>query len=328
MRLLITGGTGFIGSRLALRCLSEGHDVRILAQENTDAESSNRKRLEREGADVILGSVTSQDAVARATSGRDLVVHLAAAQHEMDVPDQHFRDVNVCGTQNVLEASLENGVERVVHGSTIGVYGTPEGTLDEETPAVPDNIYGVTKLRGEETALGYADRLHVVAIRIPEVYGPGDRRLLKLFKGIKNNLFFTIGKGENLHHLIYIEDLVDGLLTAARTPEASGEVILLGGPVAVTTNEMVQTMASALDTTSPRLRLPMAPFVALATVLEVTLRPLAIQPPLHRRRLDFFRKSFRLSTEKAERMLDFAPRIDFEEGARRTARWYEDQGEL
>jgi nucleoside-diphosphate-sugar epimerase len=326
--MLVTGGTGFIGSRLVRRALARGHEVRVLAQENTDAESANRAALEAAGAEIRLGSVTDAASVRAAMEGVDVVVHLAATQHEMNVPDQKFYDVNVEGTRNVLDAAAAAGVRRVVHGSTIGVYGKPHGVLDEDSPVDPDNIYGVTKLEGERLALSRSGDVPVVAIRIPEVYGPGDRRLLKLFKAIDRGAFFMIGPGRNLHHLIYVDDLVDGLFAAAESPGTPGELFLLAGPEPVSTDRMVLAVADAVGKAGPRFRAPLWPFVILATTMELTLRPLGIQPPLHRRRLDFFRKSFELSSAKAARVFGFSPSVGFEEGARRTAEWYREEGLL
>ncbi|PJB32127.1 MAG: 3-beta hydroxysteroid dehydrogenase, partial [Deltaproteobacteria bacterium CG_4_9_14_3_um_filter_65_9] len=119
MNVLITGGTGFIGSRLGLRRLADGHSVLILGQENTPAESSNRKLLEEKGARIRLASVTRKELLPELLKGIDVVYHLAAAQHEVNVPDQRFRDVNVQGTANLLEAAVIVGVKRFVHGSTI-----------------------------------------------------------------------------------------------------------------------------------------------------------------------------------------------------------------
>jgi len=167
-----------------------------------------------------------------------------------------------------------------------------------------------------------------VAVRIPEVYGPGDRRLLKLFKAIDKGAFFMIGSGRNLHHLIYVDDLVEGLLMAAESPETPGDLFLLAGPETVSTDRMVLAVANAVDKPGPRFRAPLWPFLILATAMELTLRPLGIQPPLHRRRLDFFRKSFELSSAKAQRVFGFSPSVSFEEGARRTAVWYREGGLL
>lgn len=325
-RVLITGGTGFIGSRLALRCLAEGHPVRVLGQENTAAEAENRRLVEEEGAEVVMGSVTDGRLLGEVVRGVGTVFHLAAAQHEMDVPDAHFWAVNVRGTEELVASAADAGVRRFVHGSTIGVYGRAEGTLDESSVCRPDNIYGRTKLAGEERVLAARERLPVVVVRIPEVYGPGDRRLLKLFRSIDRGAFLIIGSGQNLHHPIFVDDLVDGLLAAARSPEAPGEIFLLAGPEAVTTREMVDAIAAAVNRPPPRRRAPLAPFAALAVVLETALRPLGVQPPLHRRRLDFFRKSFRLSPARAGERLGFRPAVGFAEGARRSAEWYRASG--
>jgi dihydroflavonol-4-reductase len=327
-RVLITGGTGFIGSRLALTCVESGDQVRVLGQTNTPAEEENQELLADRGVEVLLGSVTDAGMVLDAVEGRDLVFHLAAAQHEMNVPDRHFHDVNVEGTRNVMKAVESAGPGRVVHGSTIGVYGDPNGRIDEESPSLPVNIYGRTKLEAEKTALSYGDRIPVVVVRIPEVYGPGDRRLLKLFRAVDRGRFFIIGTGENLHHPIYVFDLIEGLLAAATSSHAWGEVLLLAGRDAVTTREMVDAVAESVNRPPPRFRLPMFPFVVAALAMEGSLRPLGIQPPLHRRRLDFFRKSFELSGEKAARLLGSSPRTSFREGARETAAWYRERGLL
>jgi len=329
MRVLITGGTGFIGSNLALKCLENGDTVSILGQENTAAEAENRKIIEGKGAEVHLVSVIEKDKILNLMQGIDIVYHLAAAQHEANVPDQTFFDVNVKGTENVLEASVRSGVKRFVHGSTIGVYGSAlVGNIDEESPLQPDNIYGKTKLEGEKIVLSFNNRLPVVIIRISETYGPGDRRLLKLFKAINKNAFFMIGNGMNIHHLIYIDDLINGLLIAATSKEAVGEVFVLAGKEVVTTDEMVKTIAQVIDKRMPGLRLPLLPFIGLAIIMETVLRPLGIQPPLHRRRMDFFKKSFIFSNEKSLEKLAFQPTFSFYEGVKETAAWYVKNGYL
>jgi dihydroflavonol-4-reductase len=189
-------------------------------------------------------------------------------------------------------------------------------------------MYGVTKLEGERVALSYNDRIPVTAIRISETYGPGDNRLLKLFKAVKKGRFFMIGSGQNVRQLIYVDDLVDGMFRAAERPESAGEVYVLAGAEILTTQQTAETIAAALGVRPGKLRLPMWPFMLLAIVMEKTMRPLGLQPPLHRRRLDFFRKSFFFSMQKAEKELDFKPAVSFAEGARLTARSYEQSGQL
>ena len=326
MKALITGGTGFIGSRLARHLLAEGKQVRIFGKTNTPAEEENARLLREQGAEMVNGSITDRDAVEKAVRERDTVFHLAAAQHEANIPDQVFWNVNVTGTENLLAACVTHGVRRLVHGSTIGVYGSSiGGVIDENSPLKPDNIYGKTKLAGEQAALAFSNRMPVAAIRISETYGPGDRRLLKLFRGINTNRFFVIGSGKNLHHPVYIDDLVNGLLLAAEKKEAVGQIFLLAGPAPVTTSEMVREIVQALGKKPLSLRLPFLPFLVVAWLMEATLKPLGIQPPLHRRRLDFFKKSFCLDTKKASALLGFSPATTFHDGAAKTAAWYKKQ---
>jgi nucleoside-diphosphate-sugar epimerase len=278
---------------------------------------------------VTLGSVQDKDKLIELAQGCDIVFHLAAAQHEANVPDEHFYQVNVEGTRNVLEASIAGQVKRFVHGSTIGVYGSAmEGEIDENTVLRPNNIYGITKREGEQLALSYSDRLPVAVVRISETYGPGDRRLLKLFKAVQKNVFFVIGKGDNKHQLIYVDDLIDGLYLAATNPSALGQVFVLAGKEVMTTRQMVDTVAECLGTKVPRMHAPLVPFLAAAVGMENTLGRVGIQPPLHRRRLDFFRKSFYFSRQKAESLLGFIPKTDFHAGVAETAAWYKANGLL
>jgi nucleoside-diphosphate-sugar epimerase/2-polyprenyl-3-methyl-5-hydroxy-6-metoxy-1,4-benzoquinol methylase len=328
LNILITGGTGFIGSRLAIKCWERGDTVRIYAQENTDAERANSQHLRDKGAEIILGSMTDPDRISRAVEDIDVVFHLAAAQHEANISNQIFYDVNVSGTRNIIEASIKSGVKRFVHGSTIGVYGDSDSPLNESSPCNPDNIYGQTKLEGEKLALSYKDRIPLTVIRISETYGPGDRRLLKLFKIINKNSFFMIGDGKNLHQLIYVDDLVSGMLKASESEKALGEIILLVGEKPITTNDMVNSIARALNARILSFKAPLLPLLGLAWILESILRPLGIQPPLHRRRMDFFKKNYSFSTTKAWDLLAFSPRYSFEQGTLESAQWYKDEGLL
>ena len=328
MHVLITGGTGFIGSRLALRCRELGQQVRVFAQVNNEAERQNKEMVEAAGAEIIVGSLTEPDGLERACRDIDLVVHLAAAQHEANVPDRRFRDVNVTGTETLLDASVRAGVGRFVYGSTIGVYGRPEGVLDESSPTRPVNIYGATKLEAESRVLSFQGKLPVVVVRISETYGPGDRRLLKLFKAIEKGVFFMIGRGDNLHHMIFVGDLIDGLLLAGCSPAAVGEVFILCGPEAPTTKALTEAVAGQLNRKMPRVCVPLWPMMALAVAIEGACKPLGMQPPLHRRRMDFFTKSFSFSGEKSASVLGFTPMTGLRKGIEETARWYKETGNL
>ncbi len=329
MRVLITGGTGFIGSRLALRCLREGQEVRVLGRRNNAAEAATAEALIRAGAQIHDVSVSEADRLTEVVEGMDVVFHLAAAQHEANVADSHFVAVNVEGTRNVLAAAERAGVKRFVHGSTIGVYrAAPLEVVGEDSPLEPDNIYGITKLAAERVVAEFSSRLPVVVVRISETYGPGDRRLLKLFKAASKGLLVQVGSGENLHHPVYIDDLLDGLLAAAQLESAVNTTFVLAGPKPVTSAQMLRAVASSLGGEARIVRIPLAPLLWTASILEALLRPLGIQPPLHRRRMDFFLKSFRFQGAGAHKSLGFEPKVDLQTGMQATARWYEAEGLL
>jgi nucleoside-diphosphate-sugar epimerase/2-polyprenyl-3-methyl-5-hydroxy-6-metoxy-1,4-benzoquinol methylase len=303
--------------------------VRVLAQRNTLAERQNCQQLEEQGITVVEGSVTDPEAVARACDGVTVVYHLAAAQHEANVPDKHYYDVNVEGTRNMLQAAVGSGVLRFVHGSTIGVYGfSRNGPVHDDSPLQPDNIYGVTKLEGEKIVRQFFDQLPISIVRISETYGPGDRRLLKLFNGIQKRRFFHIGGGRNLHHLVYVDDLIEGLRLAATEPIAVGNTFVMAGSRAVTTEEMIASICKATNVGVPRLHIPLWPLMSIAVVMERVMQPLGMQPPLHRRRMNFFVKSFEFSCDNARRLLKFQPQIGVDEGMRRTYGWYQEMNLL
>jgi PAS domain S-box-containing protein len=329
MKLLITGGTGFIGSRLSVSARAAGHDIVVIGLTNTPAESDRLEELRTLGIDVRIGSLQDPAFVRSALEGCDAVIHLAAAQHEANVPDDYFRKVNVEGTRILLNECMHAGVKRFVYGSTIGVYGSAStAALDEDSPTRPTNIYGITKLEAENLVRSHADRLDITVIRISETYGPGDLRLLKLFKAVQSGWFAMIGDGLNRRQPIHVQDLVRGLLLAVEHPAAIGQTLLLAGPKPLTTREMVRDVAAALNRPLRNIGVPMWPMWLAAQALEHTLKPLGIQPPLHRRRLDFFRTSFWFSIAKAKRLIGFEPMIPFAVGARDTAGWYRREGLL
>lgn len=328
-KLLVTGATGFIGSRLALRAHQLGIDVLATGRAELHVEAERLQELRAAGVRVEVGVLQDLALIDRLLPGRDTVIHLAAAQHEAEMPESYFRAVNVDSARTLLAACRDHDVHRFVYGSTIGVYGgTSESLLDEDSPVRPENVYTCTKLEAEAVVHSFDKHFETCIVRIAETYGPGDRRLLKLFRSIARGHFIMIGRGNNRRQCIHVDDLARGLLTAAQHPAAVGGTFVFAGGEIMTTHEMVRRIAAVLERKPPRLQLPMWPFVAAAGVMETTLPPLHIAPPLHSRRLDFFRKSFVFSTARAQSLLDFQPAIDFLTGAADTVSWYRAHGLL
>jgi dihydroflavonol-4-reductase len=323
MRLLITGATGFIGSRLTLQAQRLGLDVLATGRAELPIEIDRLQELQAAGVQVEVGLLQDAQLVRRLVRDRTTVIHLAAAQHESEMPESYYRSINVEVVKILLEECRKAALTRFVYGSTMGVYGAASDQLLDETSGVrPDNVYTRTKLEAEALVSAYRSDFQTCVVRIAETYGPGDQRLLKLFRAIDRGQFFMIGAGNNRRQCIHVEDLVRGLLLVAHHPAAVDETFVFAGGEIMTTNEMVEHIAAALQRRPPRVQLPMWPFLVAASVMETTLPPLRIQPPLHSRRLDFFRKSFVFSTAKAQKVLGFQPEIDFRAGAADTACWY------
>jgi len=326
-KLLVTGASGFIGSRLALHLHRLGIDARFTGRDANDAERARVRELAAAGVAIELGDLREPEFVARMMTGRNAVIHLAAAQHEGHMSDEHFRSVNVTATRLMLEAALAAGVQRFVYGGTMGIHGSSEhGPLTEDSAPQPLNIYTETKLAAEGVVREFAGRLDTVIVRIAETYGPGDLRLLKLFKAIDRGRFVMIGNGDNQRQPVYVDDLIRGLLAAVVSSHAVGQAILLTGNELMTTQQMAANIAAALERPTPRLHVPMWPVLALATLSHAVLRPLQIRSPLQPRSLDFFRKSFVFSTSKARDVLGIEPSTRFIDGARSTLAWYRAQG--
>ena len=323
--ILVTGATGFAGGHLVRRLRELGHRVRALVRPE-----SNPKALLDQGVEVVQGDLTRAADVYRAAEGVWKIFHLAAVYRTAGHPDAYYHEVNVGGTENVLAAARRQGVERVIHCSTVGVHGdVREVPSTEESPLNPGDVYQRTKLAGEEAAReAFAKGLPGTVVRPAALYGPGDLRLLKLFRTIQNGRFRMFGSGETRYHLVFIEDLVDGMLLCAERPEALGQVFILAGPRYLTLDEIATLVAGAVGVPAPTGHLPMWPLMVAAAACEAICRPLRLEPPLHRRRADFFRKNRAFSSDKARRVLGYEPRVDPREGILQTARWYFENGYL
>lgn len=328
MKVLVTGATGFTGGHLARSLSLRGHEVTALVR---PAGASGRAASALQGAGVrlALGDLTNAESVARACEGAQVVYHIAATYREAGLPDSVYRAVNVGGTKHVLEGARRTGAERVVHCSTGGVHGhIQQPPANEDAPFAPGDVYQETKLEAELLAreFGAAGAPEVVVFRPIGIYGPGDLRFLKLFRGVARGRFPMLGSGDVFYHLTYIDDLVEGIRLCGETRQAAGRTYILAGPRYTTLNELVAIVAEEFGVPPPRWRLPAWPFWMAGALCEAVCVPLRVAPPIYRRRVDFYTKSRAFETTLARRELGFAPRVDVPEGVHRTADWYRAEG--
>jgi nucleoside-diphosphate-sugar epimerase len=325
VRDLVTGATGFTGGHLARDLAARGHTVRALARDPAGACD-----LEAAGIQLAIGDIRDPRALDAAMTGVHTVYHLAAAYRQAGIPAGTYRAVNAVAVEEVVQAAARAGVRRVVHCSTVGVHGDiARPPADEDAPLRPGDVYQVTKLEGERLARDAGERLGVqVTIARPTgIYGPGDRRLLKLFRGVVRG-FPILGRGEIYYHLTYIDDLVEGFRLCGEHPAASNRTYILAGGEVTTLNELVALVALVAGVRPPRLHLPVWPFWIAGALCEAVCVPLGLEPPIYRRRVDFYTKSRAFDIARARREIGYAPRVGLREGIARTLDWYRQQGWL
>ena len=330
MTVLVTGATGFAGGHLAETLAMRGYDVRALVRPRSLARF-DQSSIARAGVVPYPGDLTDRESMVRASRGVEVVYHIAATYREAGQRKDAYREVNVRGTKHVLEAAVEGGAKRVVHCSTGGVHGHVEHPpANEDAPFNPGDIYQETKLEAEQLAREYgrSHPVEVVVARPIGIYGPGDTRFLKMFRGLARGRFPMLGSGEVFYHLTYIDDLVEGFRLCGEVAAAAGRTYILAGPRYTTLNELVAMVARELKVAPPQVHWPVWPFWTAGLMCEAVCIPLGVDPPIFRRRVDFYTKSRAFDTTRARADLGFAPVVDLPDGIRRTARWYREQGVL
>ncbi|MFI4871075.1 MAG: NAD-dependent epimerase/dehydratase family protein [Phycisphaerales bacterium JB061] len=325
MRVLVTGATGFTGGRLAEMLLERGDDVVALARKGSRTDG-----LKAAGAEIVTGDIRSREDVSRAAEGCEIIYHIAALYRSAKHPDSVYHDVNVGGTENVLHAARKHGVARVVHCSTVGVHGKVKTLpVDETAPFAPGDIYQETKLLGEQRVQEAIESgLPAVIARPAGIYGPGDLRFLKLFRTIQSGKFRMIGTGKVVYHFTYVDDLCRGFMTCATHEAATGGTFILCGKDYHPIDEVARIVSDCVDTPLRRGSVPVWPVMLSATLCEALCKALRVEPPLHRRRLDFFIKDRAFTGAKAKAELGFEAEVSLASGFRKTARWYFKQGLL
>lgn len=323
---LVTGGTGFTGSHLVRRLLRNGDSVRVL----DTSPGLFLDELRVLGAEVTIGSVTDATTVDRLTHGVDRVFHVAAVFRQVNLPQETYFDVNVTGTRIVGEAALKHRVTRFVYCSTQGVHGhiaAPPG--NEESPIAPADYYQETKFLGElEVARLVAQGLPATTLRPTAIYGPGDpARFLFLFRAARKKRFLMFGRGTTYYHPLYIDNFIDAFELAGGRP-GTGDVYLIGDERYYALNDLVQAVGRSLEASIRIVHLPFGPLWAAAVACESICAPLGIEPPLFRRRADWFRQDRAFSIDRASAELGYRPAIDLDTGLRRTADWYRGHGYL
>jgi dihydroflavonol-4-reductase len=329
MKALVTGSSGFVGSTLVEALNRKGVEVRCLLRK-----SSSRLHLANAKFETIEGDLSNHSALTEAVKEVDWIFHVAgvvAAKNKEDF----FRS-NVSGTKNLLEAAAQNGkhLKKFVFVSSLAAAGPsiPSRPRDESDPCHPVSWYGESKRAAELEALSYADRLPVVIIRPPAVYGPRDKGVFTFFQVVNAGILPQLGlqnPDPRKYSFVHVEDLVSGILLAAEKKTNSGSVYYLAGDEEVSWVDAMQTLAKGLGKKTLRMPLPiplMKSAAAICTgVAKISGNPLPFS-------LDKMKEiealAWTCSNQKAKKELGFEPFWNLEKGFRITAEWYRQNGWL
>ena len=324
--VLVTGATGYTGQVLTKKLVSLGCWVRAIARASSDLTPFEGLPIE-----WFRGDVFDRDTVRAASEGVEYVFHVAAAYREARISDETYVRVHVESTRLLAEALVGSArLKRFVHVSTVGVHGhIDEPPADENYRFSPGDIYQRTKAEAEVWIREFSARNNfpMAVVRPAAIYGPADKRLLKLFRMATRPFFPLFGRGQGLYHLIHVDDLTDIFITAALHPKALGEVFIAGNAEPSRLREIVSAIAAEVGNSQIRfVRLPAWPLFLAADICELICKPLGVEPPLYRRRVAFFTKDRAFNTRKLRELLEYRYSVEVQDGLRSTARWYRERG--
>jgi len=331
MKILVTGGTGLIGSHLVERLVTCGYDLRVLVRPTSDLH-----RLRDLSVELVYGDVRDDSAVRQAVKDVEVVYHLAGVMRDW-APRQLFLDVNVKGTEYVCQACVAEGVGRLIHTSSVAATGMEDypGVKDESAPLLSSpqgqHPYCYSKAEGEWVVRRYAREhgLKVTVLRPSYAYGPRELNvgIYIVARLLQRHFNLLPGNGRNDHQMIYVTDVARGMELALQE-QAVGQTYILVGP-RTTAREVYSALARAMG----RRDVIYAPKV-FGRVLSVLLN--AIYGTVRARRAPLI-TPFRLGIlvnnhawdgSKAERELGFRYQVGLEDGMRNAVRWWRTHGYL
>lgn len=311
MQIILLGGSGFIGTRLAGALLGAGHTVRIFDK----APSTAFPAL------AALGDVRDAQAVTQALQGCDCAIDLAA-EHRDDVrPASLYFDVNVGGARNIVRAAGIHGVPRIVFLSSVSVYGLEQPLADEHSLLRPGSNYGRSKAEAEAVYADWAaaapERHALLLVRPTVVFGEGNRgNVFNLIEQLRRGRFAMVGDGANRKSMAYVGNLVDFLLTQLEAPPGTFVCNYADKPDP-TMRDLVATIATLLPGHGPVPRIPRALALAGGAAFDLLAQLRGRPLPISRARIRKFCADTTVATPALERA-GFRPRVALEDALRRT----------
>ena len=318
--ILVTGGTGFIGTHLLERLAAKGESVRALVRR------TGVPRSLPAGVETVYGDLASGAGLAGALDGADVVIHLAGVTKAL-WPEDYYRG-NVRATDQLARAMAGRGM-RLVHVSSLAAIGParPGAPVAEDAEPHPLTHYGKSKLLAERVVRELAP--DAVIVRPPVVYGPRDTDVFQMLKSISKGLVLEMAGGERWFSAIYVKDLVEGLLAAARAPRAAGRTYFMAHAQPVSWRQLRTTASRIMARTQRVVTVPFAVAYAVGACAELQARLRGKPGIVSREKIAEARcMAWTCDTTRAEEELGFVAPTSLAEGLEQTLAWYKEAGWL
>jgi len=317
--VLVTGGTGFIGSHVCQSFLKRGEQVVALTR--SDAPAVEEVRVAR------VSDLLDRNGLRSALEGIQTVVHLAGRVHSRregkDDPESECRRVNVDGTSALLDEAVAAGVKRFVFISSVkAVADESDVALDENTSPMPTDAYGASKLEAERLVrvVSVRENLHAPILRLPVVYGPRMKsNMLRLFQAVSRGFPLPLAGIHNRRSFAYVGNVTEAIHSIISSPDAAHETFFVSDGTDFSTPELTRRIASAVGRKSRMFTVP----VPLIRALGGTGYLLSRISPFHFTldSLSALVGSLFVDTSKIQQMTGYRPAVSVDEGLAHTARW-------
>jgi len=314
LKVLITGATGFIGSHLTEALLNENFDVYCIVRNPLKL-----RFLQGLNVKIIQGDCSQKETIEKIRWDFDYIFNLSGITKATH-PEEFFQS-NYLGTKNLVEVVAERNpsLKRFVHVSSLAAVGPCRDgkPVDEKTEPAPISEYGKSKLMGEKAVEFFKDRLPITIIRPPAVYGPRDSDFLTFFKMIKVGVVLYLT--EAIYSMIYVNDLVNGIITASKSEKAVGETFFIAESQPYDTHQIVEAISDAVGKRPVKIKIPKGIGMFFIRVFQKFDKKSIINSDKLK---ELVQPCWVCDTQKAEQLLGFKTKTKLKEGMEWTAKWY------
>ena len=326
MKVLVTGATGFIGSHLVERLIRDGFDVRALVRKrDNETREDTFELLKKLNVEIFEGDLLDKESLKEIGKEIDIVFHLAAIARPMAIPDELYFKVNEEGTKNLLEVCKNSNLKKIIIMSSVSAVGHSINgvAVAEDTECKPVDVYGFSKLAQEKVVFESIEnqKLPIVLLRPPMVFGPRDFEMLRLFKAV-NNGFFPVKSNNKCFEFLYVENLVQACLLALDNGK-TGEIYHITNGEHYSINDIVSSMEKSFGKKILQPNFPRFIFNIFGGFVESLGKIFRFHPPFKHDTIDWMTKKIWYSDfRKSKKELNYIPTFTLNEGINKTINYY------